>query len=221
MVVFLELGVESPVAEVWRLVNILAVVPLEVSVVSVETLELKKEVITAKLRIKLVVRKDTYKFQGCTSAAIIVDGFTDSDAGPEDKHVDLVVDGLARVIEPLSPAAADVGGDSFASALGELLLDRGGDTVPILFDFVLESLPGIAVDTVDKHVDSATELGDVLSGGAVVPVVPDFFAEKVWIVGELTVGLLEEAGVGGGGKYTSDFHFWFFSFLIETLDDIS
>ena len=43
--VLLVVGVGSPCAEVWRVVNLLAVVPLEVSVHSVETLELKAKLV--------------------------------------------------------------------------------------------------------------------------------------------------------------------------------
>ena len=43
----LDLSIESPCAEVWRAVNLLAVVPLEVSVHSVKALELKGRLVFA------------------------------------------------------------------------------------------------------------------------------------------------------------------------------
>ena len=43
----LDLSIESPCAEVWRAVNLLAVVPLEVGVHSVKALELKGRLVFA------------------------------------------------------------------------------------------------------------------------------------------------------------------------------
>ena len=44
----LDLSIESPCAEVWRVVNLLAVVPLEVGVHSVKALELNEKLVSAK-----------------------------------------------------------------------------------------------------------------------------------------------------------------------------
>ena len=43
----LDLSIESPCAEAWRVVNLLAVVPLEVGVHSVKALELKGRLVVA------------------------------------------------------------------------------------------------------------------------------------------------------------------------------
>ena len=53
----LDLSIESPCAEVWRAVNLLAVVPLEVGVHSVKALELNEKLVSAKFVVFLMVIK--------------------------------------------------------------------------------------------------------------------------------------------------------------------
>ena len=126
--------------------------------------------------------------------------------------MDLVVDGPALLIEPVSPAAADLGGDGFASASLEGALDVADQAAPVLLDAVLETGRGIAVDAVDKHVDAAGELGNAVGCWLFSPGIPDLVGNPLGLVGELAVRLVEHAGVGGGGKQTGEFHF--FAFLV-------
>ena len=134
--------------------------------------------------------------------------------------MDLVVDGVVLLVEPVSPAAVDAGGgDGLAIALGEGLLDVLVDAVPVLFDVVLGRFRGIGEDGIDEHVDAALELGNAVGWWLVLPCLPDFLGNPVGLVRELAVAVFEDAGGGGGGEDTGEFHFFLFlSFLIETLD---
>ena len=153
----------------------------------------------------------TYKFPGSALAAIIPEGLTNCDTTPGDEFMDLVVDGAVLVIEPLSPAAVYAGGgDGFAVALGEGLLDGLVDAVPVLFDVVLGRFRGIGEDGIDEHVDAALELGNAVGWWLVLPCLPDFLGNPVGLVRELAVAVFEDAGGGGGGEDTGEFHFFYF-----------
>ena len=55
----LDLGLGSPCAEVGRIVDLFAVVPLEVSVHSVEALELKKELVLCHCDVEMLSKERT------------------------------------------------------------------------------------------------------------------------------------------------------------------